>query len=234
MRPQTPSPHRAGVGRSATVRAKQQQLRLRLLLGAIGVVVVAIVAMVVLIVQGGSTSTNTKGSTPGITTPSALRSSQAPLLAVGTKAPDFNLATVDGKHYTLSGMRGSVVLLEYFALWCPHCQNEASTLAQLYVDFAPKGVKFVFVLANPYRQDYESTGDTTPAGAADVTAFAARFNVKNPILIDPSFSDTNAMAAFSYPTIYVVDAEGIIRHASSGEVPYSVLADAINHASVMA
>jgi thiol-disulfide isomerase/thioredoxin len=240
MEPETPSPRRQVRPDGRSRRAKQQQqLRLRLLFGTIVVVVAAIVVMLVLIFQGnGSTSTSTAGGTPGtgpgLTTPSALKPSQAPQLAVGTAAPDFNLATVDGKHYKLSTMRGSVVLLEYFALWCPHCQNETSTIAQLYTGFTPKGVKIFSILANPYRQDYETTGDTAPARASDVTAFAAQFKVKNPILIDPAFSSTTAMAAFSYPAIYVIDAKGIIRFADSGEVPYATLADALNHAAVNA
>src|SRR5690242_8863462 len=39
-------------------------------------------------------------------------------LAVGTTAPDFTLATVDGKQYHLASLRGHPVLLEFFAVWC--------------------------------------------------------------------------------------------------------------------
>jgi peroxiredoxin len=218
--------------RRAAQRVRQQQRRMRLLLGTIVVVVVAIVAVLVVVSQTSQSSTS---KVRGVATPSALNPGSN-LLAVGSRAPDFALTSVNGTHYKLSSMRGSTVFLEYFAVWCPVCHAEAPTIDQLNTDFSPKGVKVLGILANPFGPNYDTSNrtDPTPAQKQDLLAYQKTYGVKFPLLIDPTFANVNAMGANSYPTLYVIDGAGIVRYANSGGIGYQELADALNKAATRA
>lgn len=154
-----------------------------------------------------------------------------PMLAVGTKAPDFMLPTIKGKQYQLARFRGHRVLLEFIAVWCPHCQAMASALNRIDRNFKGHGLRTLAVLANPYGKDYESTGDTHIVDKADVAWFDKTYKVQHPTLIDRHWKTVNAYGANSYPTIYVLDKKGIVRYATTGEQPYAELAKAVTAAA---
>ncbi len=82
-----------------------------------GALVIGIIAFAVIASRGSATG--------GSATTSAL-------LATGTPAPAINaLPAADGKNYSLAQYKWQkVVVLEFFAPWCPHCQNETTTLRQ--------------------------------------------------------------------------------------------------------
>jgi cytochrome c biogenesis protein CcmG/thiol:disulfide interchange protein DsbE len=58
-------------------------------------------------------------------------------------APDFTLETIDGKSITLSSLRGKVVLIDFWASWCPPCREEAPRLSQVYKEYESQGVEFI-------------------------------------------------------------------------------------------
>lgn len=188
------------------------------------VLVVAIV-IVALVRQGSS------NNGPGLANASLLAPAQKPL-SIGTKAPDFTLATVDGKKYTLSQFRGHPVLLEFFAVWCPHCQNMAPVIEGVSGQYKSQGLQVFSVLASPYGRNYDSSGgsDLSLATASDMRWFQSNYAVQHPLLVDPKFTATNTYGAYSYPTLYVIDGKGIIRYTSYGEVPASTLDAAIQKA----
>jgi len=119
--------------------------------------------------------------------------------------------------------------LEFFAIWCPHCQNEAPILNQIDAAFAPKGERTVSILASPYGRDYDTSGGTNRrlADRGDLSWFDTTFKVQHTTLIDPSFAVVNRYGANSYPTIYVVDSSSTIRFAQAGDVAYQDLANAL-------
>jgi peroxiredoxin len=52
------------------------------------------------------------------------------LTEVGQKVPDFSFRTTEGNEYTMNGLQGKVVLLNFFATWCPSCMDEMPALQQ--------------------------------------------------------------------------------------------------------
>jgi thiol-disulfide isomerase/thioredoxin len=195
-------------------------------LGAGTILVVAVIIAAALLSQSSGSST------AGLTNPNALNPAQN-MLPVKSPAPDFDLATVDGRHYRLSALRGHPVLLEFFAVWCPHCQREAPILNRIDQAFASQGLRSLLILANPYGRNYEVSGGTDRrlANRGDIAWFQQTFNVAHPILIDPTFATVNRYGVNGYPTIYVLGRKGAIRSATSGEVPYQQLAAAVAAAS---
>ena len=223
----------APIGRRARQREAQvkaaRQRRLRVLLGAgTGVLIIVIIVVALLL---------SRQSSPPSTTASLVDTSKlspaASLLPLGTQAPSFDLTTVDGTHSRLADLQGHPVLLEFFAVWCPHCQREAAVLNQLEQAYAAKGLRTLAVLANPYGRNYEDSQgqNLSLVSRADVLWFESTFKVTHPTLIDPSFATVNRYGAGSYPTLYVLDRAGRVRFAQSGEVPYQQLAGAITAAS---
>jgi peroxiredoxin len=153
-------------------------------------------------------------------------------LPVGTQAPNFTLKDVNGKKYTLSKQRGHPVLLEFFAVWCPVCQGEAPTIAQITNDYVSKGVRVWSILANPYGRNYEKSGntDTRPADKGDLSWFAQNFNVQHPQLIDPNYNVVGEYGIQGYPGLYVIDKTGKIIYSQNVAAPYSTLSAELNKA----
>jgi len=65
--------------------------------------------------------------------------------AVGTKAVDFSLTTVDGKNFRLSDMKGKYVLLDFWASWCAPCRASLPAVARLYEKYKNKNFEVVGV-----------------------------------------------------------------------------------------
>ena len=70
-----------------------------------------------------------------------------PTLDVGSVAPDFAFADLDGGRHRLADFRGRVVLLVFWATWCGPCRAEAPTIAEVYERYRDQGL--VVIGMNP-------------------------------------------------------------------------------------
>ncbi len=52
---------------------------------------------------------------------------------------DFTLVSLDGDEYTLSALKGQVVIIDFWATWCPPCRNSIPTFIKLYDKYSEKG-----------------------------------------------------------------------------------------------
>ena len=60
-------------------------------------------------------------------------------------APDFAVPQMGGGEISVAALRGRVVMVDFWASWCPPCRDEAPVLAQVYAEYNDKGVEFVGV-----------------------------------------------------------------------------------------
>ena len=71
------------------------------------------------------------------------------MLKPGTRAPEFKLKTYDAKEIKLSQYRGSYVVLDFWASWCPDCRRDIPAMKALYEQFRDYGVQFVGISSIP-------------------------------------------------------------------------------------
>lgn len=198
--------------------------------GAITIVAVLIIAVYAYLqTQGHKTTTNSTG--PAITVAGDYNP-KPNQFKVGTMAPNFTLKDINGKSYSLAAQKGHPVFLEFFAVWCPHCQHEAPIMQSISKQYAPKGVRVWSVLANPYGPNYDASlgQDKTPASKQDLKDFSSLFGEHVPQLVNPTFNVVNEYGISSYPGLYVIDKTGKIVYSNSGETPKSALTAAIDKA----
>jgi peroxiredoxin len=127
-------------------------------------------------------------------------------LTVRTKAPDFELNTLDGKRFSLSEeiSRGPVVLA-FFKASCPTCQYAFPFLERLHQAYGDKNVRLIGVSQND---------------AKDTAAFIKEFGITFPVLLDDmrSYPASNAYGLTNVPSIFWVAEDGEIEVSSVGWV----------------
>jgi peroxiredoxin len=118
-------------------------------------------------------------------------------------APDFALQDVDGTVHHLSDYRGKVVMLNFWATWCPPCRKEIPEFAQLQKDFGTQGIQFVGIALDD-------------EGLAKVKPWLANHPVSYPILLpDPKVTASYGEMS-SIPVTFVIDRKGMIRSSFTG------------------
>lgn len=78
---------------------------------------------------------------PGVIVSSSPSSDVPVGLTVGKKAPEIEFSSPDGKIITLSSLRGQMVLIDFWASWCPPCRVENPNLVRTYNQFKSKEFK---------------------------------------------------------------------------------------------
>jgi thiol-disulfide isomerase/thioredoxin len=200
--------------------------------------VVSAVALAVILGVGVLAVVRSQQSSPAsatapTATPMVVASAYNPgdhLLRVGSTAPNFVLRDTTGDIYQLSEERGRPVLLEFFAVWCPHCQHETPIIHRIEQNYMGKGVDVWAVVASPFGAAYEvSRGrDISLVDRSDLAWYRKQFGVNYPILVDPRFGTVNKYLSGAYPGIYIIDQKGKVAYARAGETSYSVLAGKLN------
>ena len=119
-------------------------------------------------------------------------------------APNFSLRSLDGRRVSLTAMRGTPVVLNFWASWCADCKVEHPYILHIGRYFARRGVKFFGVS----YQDSDSSA----------RAFMRRYGVAWPDLRDPGQRTAIDYGVTGVPETFVIDRRGILRYHSPGPV----------------
>jgi peroxiredoxin len=106
---------------------------------------------------------------------------------------DFTLKDLQGKEWTLSTLRGKVVLVNFWATWCPPCRKEMPDLDTLAHKFADQGLVVLSI---------------SDEDAAKVTSYVLGHNLNYPILLDPGRKTNGAFHIEGIPQSFVFNREG--------------------------
>ncbi len=121
----------------------------------------------------------------------------------GSMAPDFTVEMVSGEKITLSDLRGKVVLLNFWATWCPPCREELKHVQAEIIDRF-KGEEFVFIPVS--RGEDKST----------VEEFRKSTGYGFPMGLDPEQNIYRLYASNYIPRNFLIDRDGKIVLASVG------------------
>lgn len=132
---------------------------------------------------------------------------------VGAPAFDFEARDASGKTVRLSDFRGKIVVLDFWATWCPPCRREIPGFVALQAKYASKGVEVVGVSLD---QDWKP-----------VVPFVAQFKINYTIVLGDQALTQQYGGFTGIPTTFVIDREGVIRDRHEGYAPESVFVEAV-------
>jgi peroxiredoxin len=136
----------------------------------------------------------------------ALRLRQPRPVDVGEKAPDFTLAALTRGSLSLHDFGRQVVVLNFWATWCPPCVEETPGLEKFAEQMRMQGVAVVGVSVD---QDVEA-----------LQTFAAQQRLSFPIGRDPDQSVANRYGTFQFPETYIIDQDGRVAEKLIGPVDW--------------
>jgi peroxiredoxin len=108
---------------------------------------------------------------------------------------DFTLTDLNGKPWTLKDLKGKVVMLNFWATWCPPCRKEMPDLENLYRQFEPQGLVILGI------------SDDEPE---KVREFVQKQGTTYPVLLDPGSKVNELLHIQGIPKTFVYDREGKI------------------------
>ena len=127
-----------------------------------------------------------------------------PAPRVGRAAPAFSLPSLaDGSPVTLDQFRGKVLLLNFFATWCPTCRAEAPILQAAWEELQDENVAFLIV----------AIGEEGPD---EVTRFMKERAPTLPVAMNQSGEMLRLYNVNAIPTTFILDREGMVRNITVG------------------
>ncbi len=145
--------------------------------------------LTLLLLSGCDNSTSTTASAPAqVTSKQGL---------IGQTAPDFTLKDVSGQKISLSQYRGKVVILNFWATWCPPCREEMPSMEALYQKYKERGLVILAV-------NVDDNGETA------VKKFLHKTPYSFPIVLDTDNVSQHVYGVFRFPESFIIDREGTV------------------------
>jgi len=127
----------------------------------------------------------------------------ASVLGQTVKAPQFKLRDINGRTVRLSDYRGKVVLINFWATWCPPCRAEMPDLVQLQRDYAKQGLQIIGITYPPETK-------------TRVRRFARSLKVNYPIILGTREIKARYSSEETLPLTVVINRNGAISDIISG------------------
>lgn len=123
-------------------------------------------------------------------------------LQVGQPAPDIALKDLEGKVTQLKDYRGKVVLINFWATWCPPCLTEMPSLVSAYQKLKKEGLEILAINLDENQKP--------------VHKFVDRLRPPFKIFLDPGGNSAQAYLVYGLPYTVILDRQGNIRHKIFG------------------
>ena len=133
--------------------------------------------------------------------------SKVSAIEMGDDAKDISLVDIDGKPVSLAEFRGKVIILDFFASWCPPCREEIPDFIKLQNEYKDKGFSVVGVSL------------VDPKESKD---FARQIGINYPIVVDDGRASSAYGPVRGIPTTFVIDKNFKIARVYIGYRPKEV------------
>ena len=117
-------------------------------------------------------------------------------------APEFTLPDIDGRTHRLSDYRGKVVVVNFWATWCPPCREEMPAMQRAWEQVRNDDIVFLGI----------NVGETED----ELFAFTGDYRVDFPLLMDRDSAAIQDWPIRGLPTTYVVDSDGHLAYRAIG------------------
>jgi peroxiredoxin len=121
-------------------------------------------------------------------------------------SPDFSLKDLDGRDVRLADFRGKVVMVNFWATWCPPCRAEIPDFIELQSQWGPKGLQIIGI----------SLDDE---GAAKVAPFASQNRINYTMLVNGNRAANAYGGIEGIPTTFLLDRQGRVVERRAGVAP---------------
>ena len=122
--------------------------------------------------------------------------------ALNRLAPDFTLTDIQGQKWQLSDLRGKLVFINFWATWCPPCQEELPSMEALNRGMDKGRFQMLTILSNDNPDLARRLAD--------------RIGLTFPILIDPGSKGAARYGITGVPETFIIDSQGILREKIIG------------------
>lgn len=161
---------------------------------------IIVVVLVLISCVAAYSCSRDKGATGG---------SRVSSVQMGSIAPDFKLQDLDGGEVTLQQYRGKVVLLEFWATWCPPCRATVPELVAIQKKYRDRDFAVLGISVDDQGNDLR----------AQLSDFSRKFHVNYPILMGNDEVERD-YKIWSIPRSFLIDKNGKIRDSYSGYVDH--------------
>jgi len=124
-------------------------------------------------------------------------------LAQGSASPKLELKNIRGRHFSLNDYIGKVVLINFWATWCPPCRKEIPDLVKLQADYRSRGLQIIGVTYPPERRE-------------EVRRFVAKLRVNYPVALGTKETKLLFTASETLPMTIVIGKEGSVKDIIEG------------------
>ncbi|RYG76414.1 TlpA family protein disulfide reductase, partial [bacterium] len=141
------------------------------------------------------------------------------LANTGKPAPEIVAERAIGTYPGLAGLKGKVVVLDFFAHWCGPCKRAFPDMRALYADAKPKGLEIVGVTS--FQGYYEDKQDLKPDAefALMKDRFIPEFKLPWPVIFEKGRAGSKAYGVSGIPHLVVIDRAGRVRRVVVGYTP---------------
>jgi cytochrome c biogenesis protein CcmG, thiol:disulfide interchange protein DsbE len=145
-------------------------------------------------------------SPSGVTPPALQGGMTNRMPQAGEVIPDFELPTLDGRIVRLSALRGSPVVINFWATWCGPCKQEMPLLVEQYNWNKGKGLRVLAIdtLAND--------------NVEDMRAYAQKYNMNFDVLVDEKDAVAGGWNVMGLPTTFFINADGTVAKVHVGQL----------------
>jgi cytochrome c biogenesis protein CcmG, thiol:disulfide interchange protein DsbE len=144
-------------------------------------------------------------TTTSISESTATGAEKADNSKAATYNNDFTLKDLNGKDVSLSDFAGNIVVLNFWATWCPPCKAEIPDFIEVYNTYKDKGVSFIGVSLD---EDYNA-----------LVNFVSDYKINYAIVHDSSSEVSNYWGIEAIPTTYFLDEKGKVLDSVVGQMP---------------